>query len=83
MKKFILLAGLAAMLSASPAFAAMKPMVHKPAAMCMLHGKKVLCSHVCVVHSKKIWCLYHKKHHVMFHKKHHVVHKVVVKKKKY
>ena len=79
MKKFILLAGLAAMLSATPAFAAMKPMVHKPAAMCMLHGKKVLCRHVCIVHGKKVWCLYHAKHHVM-HKV--VVHKVIVKKKK-
>ena len=45
MKKFILLAGLAAMLSVSPALAAMKPMVHKHVAMCLVHGKKVVCHH--------------------------------------
>ena len=83
MKKFILLVGFAAMLSASPAFAAMKPMAHDHPAMCMLHGKKILCHHVCVVHGKKVWCVYNWKHHMMFHKKHHVMHKVVVKKKKY
>lgn len=45
MKKFILLAGLAAMLAASPAFAATKPMVHKHVAMCVVKGKKVPCHH--------------------------------------
>ena len=75
MKKFILLAGLATMVFASPAFATVKH-VAKPAAMCMVHGKKVLCHPLmCKVHGKMIVC-----HH---HKKHHVVHKVVVKKKKY
>ena len=77
MKKFILLAGLAAMIAASPAFAATKTMVHKPAAMCMLHGKKVLCSHICIVHGKKAFCPLPKKHHVM-----HKTVKHVVKKKK-
>ena len=65
MKKFILLAGLAAMLSASPAFAAAKPMAHKAPAMCMLHGYKVLCHHVCIVHGKKAWCVYNWKRHMM------------------
>ena len=75
MKKFILLAGLAAMLAASPAFATVKH-VAKPAAMCMVHGKKVLCHpRWCIVHGKKVLCHYSKKHHVM--------HKVVAKKKKY
>ena len=77
MKKFILLVGFAAMIAASPAIATAKSMAHKPAAMCMLHGKKFLCSHICTVNGKKAYCLLSKMHHV----KHKAV-KHVVKKKK-
>ena len=69
MKKTALFLGLATMLFATPVFAAAKPAAHmaaKPAAMCMVKGKKVHCHHHVV----------HKKHHV----KHHAV-KTVAKKK--
>jgi hypothetical protein len=48
MKKTALFLGLAAMMFATPVFAAAKPAGHmaaKPAAMCMVHGKKVHCKH--------------------------------------
>jgi hypothetical protein len=70
MKKTALFLGLAAMLFATPVFAAAKPAAHmaaKHATMCMVKGKKVHC-----------------KHHVMHHPKHHAVHhaaKKVAKKK--
>jgi hypothetical protein len=54
MKKTALFLGLAAMMFATPVFAAAKPMGHmaaKPAAMCMVHGKKVHCKHQ-VMHKK-------------------------------
>ncbi len=62
MKKFIMLLGLAAMVSATPVFAATKPVpVKHHVAMCMVHGKKVACpvkhkahhAHKMVVKKKK------------------------------
>jgi hypothetical protein len=71
MKKTILFLGLAAMISATPAFAATKAYAPAPApakhaqAMCIVHGKKIPCAHHTV------------KHHAM-----HKAHKVHMASKK-
>ena len=75
MKKTVLFLGLASLIYATPVFAASKPMTHmmsKPAAMCMLHGKKVHCA--CMVHGKKVYWVHGKKVHCMPPAKHHVKH---------
>jgi hypothetical protein len=56
MKKTALFLGLAAMMFATPVFAAAKPMVHmaaKHAAMCTVNGKKAPCKHH-VMHQKMV-----------------------------
>ncbi len=74
MKKTILFLGLAAMISATPVFAAThsgKPvMIKHAAAMCMVKGKKVACVH-------------HAKRHVIHHVKSTAVAKPAVAKKAY
>jgi hypothetical protein len=65
MNKFMIPLGLAAMIAATPAFAATpKHVMHKHAShatMCMVKGKKVACSAHAMHHAKKAPAVYKKK----------------------
>ena len=85
LKKTALFLGLASVIYATSVFAtnksmthtskSMTPIVSKPVAMCMVHGKKVHCA-VCTVHGKTVYWVHGKKVHCMPPVKHHAIHHV-------